>query len=135
MAALIVNNGEAVALSYLTGKTTTTEALKLRLYTNNVTPSEADTSGTYTAAVGGGYADISIPRGDWTVTPGAPSTASIPAKVWTFTGPLTTNLTIYGYVLLRDTTGDLVAAENFSSPFQPASNGDSLTLNLTIQAD
>lgn len=135
MAALVVNNGEAVALSYLTGKTTTTEALKLRLYTNNVTPSEADTSATYTAAVGGGYADISIPRGDWTVSAGAPSTATLPAQVWTFTGPLTTNLTIYGYVLVRDTTGDLILAENFSTSFTPSSNGDSLTLNLTIQAD
>jgi hypothetical protein len=135
MAALIVNNGESIALSYLTGKTTTTEALKLRLYTNNVTPSEADTAATYTAATGGGYADISIPRGDWTVTPGAPSTANPGNKVWTFTGALTTNPTIYGYVVLRDTTGDIVAAENFSTSFTPASNGDSLTLNLTIQAD
>jgi hypothetical protein len=135
MAALVVNNGEAVALSYLTGKTTTTEALKLRLYVNNVTPSEADVVGTYTSAAGGGYADISIPRGDWTVTPGAPTSASITARVWTFSGALTGNATIYGYILIRDTTGDLVVAENFSTPFTPASNGDSLTLNLALTAD
>lgn len=135
MTAVVVNNGENLALSYLTGKTTTTETLRLRLFVNNVTPSETDTTATYTAAAGGGYADATLTRGNWNITPGAPTTAVYPAYTWTFSGALSGNATIYGYAVLRDTTLDLVCAENFATPFQPQSSGDNLTLNLTITAD
>lgn len=136
MAALIVNNGEVIALSYLVGKTASTETLKVCLYTNNITPAEGDTAGTYTVASGGGYADATLTAGSWTVTGGAPTQAVYgPTITWTFTGALSGSATVYGYYIVRNTTGDIVGAENFSTPFTPAANGDYISLNLTVTGE
>ena len=134
MALVVVNNGETIALSYLVNKVTTPENLVYRLYANNITPAETDVAGTYSEASGGGYASKTLTGGSWTVTPGAPTTATYAAQVWTFTGALNGNATVYGYYVTRASTGDLVFAEAFSA-FQPATAGDNLTINPQITAD
>lgn len=134
MALVVVNNGENIALSYLVNKVTTPENLVYRLYTGNVTPAETDTAASYSEASGGGYASKTCTGSSWTVTNGAPTTATYTALVWTFTGALNGNATIYGYYVTRASTGDLVFAESFSA-FTPATNGDNLTINPQITAD
>lgn len=133
MTILVPNTGEVMALSYLVNKSTP-EDLVYRLFAANVTPAETDTAGTYTEAAGGGYAAKTLTGASWTVTGGAPSTASYAQQTWTFTGALTTNATIYGYYVTRASSADLVLAETFTS-FTPASNGDNIKLTPQITAD
>lgn len=133
MTLVVVNNGEAIALGYYVNKNTP-ENLKYCLFATNITPAETDTAGTYTEAAGGGYANITLTGASWTITPGAPGTAAYAQQTYTFTGALTTNPTIYGYYVLRASTGDLMHAEAFSS-FTPANNGDNIKLTPQITAD
>lgn len=133
MTILVPNTGEVIALSYLVNKSVP-ENLVYRLFATNITPAETDTAGTYTEAAGGGYSAITLTGSSWTVTGGAPSTASYAQQTYTFTGVLTTNTTIYGYYVTRSTTGDLVLAETFTS-FTPATNGDNIKLTPQITAD
>jgi hypothetical protein len=134
MTIMVPNTGEVIALSLLVNKVTVTEDLKYKLFATNVTPAETDTAASYTAAVGGGYADITMVGANWTVTGGAPSSAAYAQQTWTFTGALTTNGTIFGYYAVRATTGDLVLAETFTS-FTPTASGDNIKLTPTITAD
>lgn len=134
MTLLVPNNGESLALQYFVNKASP-ENLVYQLYATNVTPAETDTASSYTVAAGGGYADKTLTGASWTVTPGAPGTASYAQQTWTFTGALTTNATIYGYLAIRATSLDIMLAEKFSSSFTPANNGDTLKLTPQITAD
>lgn len=130
---VVPNTGEVIALSYLVNKAVP-ENLVYRLFTNNITPSETDTTATYTEAAGGGYGSIALTGANWSVTGGAPSVAAYAQQTWAFTGALTGNPTIYGYFATRATSGDLVLAETFTS-FTPAASGDSIKLTPQITAD
>lgn len=134
MALVVCNNGESVALSYLVGKTTVVRDLIYRLFATNITPAETDTAGTYTEAAGGGYASKTLTGASWTVTPGAPTSASYAQQTWTFSGALTTNTTVFGYYVTRVTDADLILAEAFTS-FTPANNGDLINLTPAITCD
>ncbi len=134
MAIVVTNGGEVIALSYLVNKETAQYDLVYRLYTNNITPAETDVAGTYAEASGGGYASKTLTGASWTVSSGAPSTATYAAQQWIFTGPLNGNATVYGYYVTRATANDIVFAENFSA-FTPATSGDNLTVNPRITAD
>jgi hypothetical protein len=134
MTILVPNTGEVIALKYLVNKDGLTENLVYNFFATNITPAETDTAASYTPAAGGGYAPITMTGSSWTVTGGAPSSATYAQQTYTFTGPLTTNTTIYGYYVTRVTSLDLVLAETFTS-FTPAANGDNIKLTPTITAD
>lgn len=134
MTILVPNSGENITLSYLVGRTTTVRDLVYRLFATNITPAETDTAGTYTEAAGGGYASKTLTGASWTVTNGAPTSATYAQQTWTFTGALTTNGTVYGYYVTRATDGDLVLAETFTS-FTPTNNGDQILLTPAITCD
>jgi len=105
----------------------------LKLFTNDVTPADTDVAGTYTEATGGGYAAITLTNGSWTVTVGNdPSDAVYAQQTFTFTGALTTNPTVYGYVV-EDADGTLVWAEKLTAPFTPANNGDNIKITPKFQ--
>jgi hypothetical protein len=109
--------------------------LTLRLFVNNVTPNATggDTAATYTEAAGGGYAAVTLTAGSWTVTPANdPSDAIYAQQTFTFTGPLTTNTTIYGYYV-TDGDGVLIFSERAGSSFQPANNGDTYKITPKFQ--
>ena len=107
--------------------------LTIKLFTNNVTPADTDTAGTYTEATGGGYAAKTITNGSWTVTVGNdPSDAAYAQQTWIFTGALTTNPTIYGYYVV-DADGTLLWAEKLAASFTPANNGDELKITPKFQ--
>jgi len=108
----------------------------LRLFVNNVTPAQSGV--TYTEAVGGGYeatqaSNGTLTNGSWTVTTGNdPSDAVFAQKTFTFTGPLTTNTTIYGYYV-TDADDVVLWAEKFSTSFTPADNGDNIKITPKFQ--
>ena len=130
-----VNNGEVIALEYLVNKNSLTEDLVYRLFTNNITPSETDTVGTYTEATGGGYTSKQLTGTSWTITPGAPSVATYARQDWVFSGALTGSASIYGYYVTRQTTGDLVFAERAAQTQTPANSGDEYRVVPRITAD
>ena len=134
MALVVCNNGESIALQYLTGKIASTRELVYRLFATNTTPAETDTAGTYTEATGGGYASKTIAGTAWTVSGTGPTQIEATQQTWTFTGALTTNGTVYGYYATRATDADLILAEAFTS-FTPANNGDQILLTPRITAE
>lgn len=134
MALVVPNGGENIALSLLVGKASAIRNLVYRLFATNVTPAETDTAGSYTEAAGGGYSAKTLTGSSWTITNGAPTEAAYAEQTWTFTGPLTTNGTVYGYFATRETDNDLVLAEAFTS-FTPTNNGDNIKLTPKITAD
>ncbi len=106
----------------------------LTLYKNNITPAETDTAGTYTEADFTGYVAIGLIGADWTVTPGAPTSASTAAKTFTQSAVMAQN--IYGYMIKQAASGTIMVAERFSAaPFALANNGDSITVTPTITFD
>lgn len=133
MAMTFSNTGEVVALNYLVNKTAP-ENLIYKLFANNITPAETDTAAAYTEAAGGGYASQTLSGANWTVSGGAPSSASHAQITYTFTGPLTTNTTVYGYYVVTATGGTLVMSETFTS-FTPAASGDNIKITPTITAE
>lgn len=102
--------------------------LTLKLFVNNVTPLDTHTQSDYTEAQGGAYAEKTLTNGSWTITPADdPSKASYAKQVFTFTGALTTNPTIYGYYIV-DADDVLQWAEVLDTPFTPANDGDHLDI-------
>ena len=135
MTLLFVNNGEAQALRYIVNKDGLTENLIYKLFTNNITPAETDTAGSYTEASGGGYADIELTGSSWVITPGAPAQAAYAQQEWTFSGALSGGASLYGYYALRAVTLDLMFAERFATARTPANVDDKLRLTPKVTAD
>ena len=106
--------------------------LTLKLFATDVTPAHDDVVGDYTEAAGGGYVTKTLTNGSWTVNANDPRDATYAQQTWTFTGPLTTNGTIYGYFIV-DADGVLVYAEKLGTPFTPAINGDFLKVTPKFQ--
>lgn len=126
MAAVIVNRGKAQALTSFTGV-----AMTLRLYSNNQTPSDAQTAANYTEVTGSGYSAIAL--GSWIVNEADPATASHAKQTFTFTGAAGN---VYGYYVTRNSDGALMFAERFSDgPYNIVNNGDSIGVTPNLSAD
>ena len=107
------------------------QALTLRLFKNDVTPGETDTAPTYTEATFTGYAAVSLASGDWTLTPGAPSSAVCAQKSFTSSADQAAQ-TIYGYYLTENGGNTLVASERFATSPVVANNGDVVKVTPTL---
>lgn len=130
MSLIAVGGGESVMLQLIVSKISTTEPLDLRLFTNNHTPGYADVVGTYTEASGNGYALIALTGASWSVSGSDPATIAYAQQTFTFTGNLGN---VYGYLLTRHTTGDLIIAEKFSDgPYNIVNNGDQIKITPSI---
>jgi len=133
MALLVPNNGEGDALQYFVNRAAP-ENLVLKLYTNNVTPAEGDTAASYTEAAGFGYAAITLTGASWGApSEGAPSSIAFAQQTFTFTGALGN---VYGYFLVRASSGRIALAERFSDgPYNIVNNGDQIKITPTITCD
>lgn len=119
----IPNEGENRAVGTLLGKYTA-ETLRVKLYSNNVTPAETDTSASYTEVTGGGYAAVDLTAANWTITEGAPTEAAYPQITWTFSAAIGN---VYGYYVVGVTSGKVWFAERFSDgPYNVAASGDAI---------
>jgi len=134
MALVLPNQAEKILLEALVNKTAPQD-LKLKLFQNNVTPSETDTEATYTEATFTGYSAVTLTASSWTVTEGAPTQASYPQVTFTSTAG-GQNQSIYGYYLVQVTSGKLVWAERFTDgPYTIVNNGDSIKVTPVIACD
>jgi hypothetical protein len=130
MALVIANATETSILAWFL----TTEDLFLRLYSNNVTPSETDTAATFTQVSGGGYAAITLDKDDWTNTPGDPNFSTQAQKTFSFSGPTSAPSTIYGYYVVN-LAGVLQWAERFPGANVPLTpiNGSSIKITPRME--
>lgn len=132
MALLVPNIGEEKILEYALNKASP-EDLMIRLYVNNITPSESDTAVTYTEASGFGYTSIQLTPADWTISMGNPTTATHSQVTWVFTGALGN---LYGYYITKKISGDLMWAERFTNgPYNIQNNGDELRVTPRFSAE
>jgi hypothetical protein len=134
MSLLVPNNGEGDALKYFVNKSVP-EDLVLKLFKNNITPAETDTAATYTEADFTGYGSIVLTGANWTVTEGAPSDASYAQQTLTSSANQTTQQ-IYGYFLVRSSSGRIAWVERFADGPYPVSNlNDKIQITPKITGD
>jgi len=110
------------------------EDTELRLYKNNITPSDTDTAATYTQSDFSGYAAAALARGaGWTLAAGHPSSAGFAQR--TFVSDAAQSVQqAYGYYVVGASSGKLYWAERFGSgPFPIANLNDTVlvTPNFT----
>jgi hypothetical protein len=114
----------------------TTADLKLKLFSNNYTPIKTSDVTDFTEVAGGGYAEITLDKDEWTITPLDVSTATQAEKTFTFTGATSAPGTVYGYYVV-DAGGVLLWAERFSAivvPFTPE-NGSTIAITPRITGE
>lgn len=107
------------------------EAQDLRLYENDITPAEGDTTATYTEATIAGYAEKNLARATWNAaaTNAGVTSKTYPEQTFNFTG----TGTIYGYFLVKATANTLLWAEEVYPSGQVFNNGDSFKLTVRIE--
>lgn len=134
MALTVPNDGEEIILQNFLNKVGPQDQ-KLRLYkTTDVTISETSVTADFTEATFTGYAEAALSGASWTITPGAPSSASYAQQTFTSSADQAAQV-IYGYYVVQTTSGKLLWAERFTDgPYTIANNGDAIkvTPNFTM---
>lgn len=134
MALVVPNDGEEDLLKAGLNHTAASNPV-LKLYQNNITPAETDTAATYTESTWTGYAAITLTGSSWTVTPGAPSSATFAQQTFTSSAG-SQNQANYGYFVTRATGGRLAWAERFpSGPYTIIDLNDNIKITPQITAD
>jgi len=134
MTIVVQNNGEGDALTFAVAKANPTELI-LRVYKNDITPSETDTAATYTEADFPGYANVTLTGANWTVSEGAPSQASYAQQSFTRNAGGAAQ-SVYGIYMTRVTSGRIFLAERDpSGAFAINNNGDAYKYTPQITAD
>lgn len=130
MAFILADTGAA---SFLTERLRSGKDLTLALFATNVTPADSSTVSSFTEAAGGGYASKTLTGGSWTIGDDGAGIqqAAYAQQVWTFTGALTTNPVIYGYLIKDGTT--LLGAELLTTAFQPDAGGGVLRITPVLK--
>lgn len=132
MALNVPDVGENKMLEAIVNKTAP-ENLSLRLYINNITPSDTDTAGTYTQAGFPGYAAITLTGASWNAA--ASGSISYSAQQ-TFTCSGTSTDDVYGYYLVQVTSGVLMWSERAASaPIAVRVSGDAVKVTPAITAN
>jgi hypothetical protein len=112
---------------------TAPENLSLRLFINNITPSDTDTTATYTVAGFPGYANIALTGASWNAA-SAGAIAYSASQTFTCSGVSTDD--VYGYYVVQATSGILLWSErDASAPFLVRNSGDAVRLTPAITAN
>lgn len=136
MALILADQGAVQILqAYFNNSWPASKDLVVKLYCNNYTPVDSSTTSNFTEAAGGGYVTKTLTNGSWSESNvGGIEQEAYAQLTWTFTGPLTTNPTIYGYFVVGNNgTGNLVWAELLGATFTPNNNGDQLLITPVFQ--
>ena len=130
MALVVPNCGEVVSLSRIVNKTATGD-VRLKLFSNNVTPGEATVLGDLTEVSGSGYTDKSLTGANWTVaTDGSNNTTASYAKQ---SFALTGAATVYGYYVTTADGNTLIWLERFTDgPYSVPSGGGTIEVTPVI---
>jgi hypothetical protein len=130
MALLVPSVGEAEALKRILNYSAA-DNLKLKLYTNNKTPAEADVVASYTESTGTGYTSITLTGSSWTVNAGDPTIASYAQQTFTYTGA---EAAIYGYYVTNNGGTVLMWSELFSDgPYAIPAGGGTVKVTPRIE--
>lgn len=104
----------------------------LKLYSNNITPSDTDTAATYTEATFAGYSAITLTGASWGAGSGGVTTFAQQTFTRSSTGA-TEN--IYGYFVTQVTSGVLLWSErDGAAPAAMTNAGDNIKLTPTLGA-
>jgi hypothetical protein len=132
MALNVPDVGENKALEAIVNKTAP-ETLILRLYVNNITPSDTDTLATFTQATFSGYAQISLTPATWGAAAAGVITYSA-QQTFTCSGAATDD--VYGYFVIQTTSTVLMWAErDASAPFAVRNSGDAIKITPSLSAN
>lgn len=135
MAIVVPNCGELLLLEWALKSTSTPEALTLKLYKSDTTPSATSVAGDFSVADFTGYEDKSIARASWSApsTDGNGKAATAYAEQSWSVG---STQTVYGAYVVGATSGTLVFAERFASA-RSVQSGDTLkvTPNFTLASE
>jgi hypothetical protein len=127
MSLIITGAGKTQALSYLVGKDTTVQNLVLKLFSNNVTPTENFTTSDFVEVTGGGYTNVTLDGSTWVVDS---SSAAYPRQTWEFTSSVGN---VYGYYVTTLDNSSVIFAEKFDDgPYNVATIGDTIRVTLNI---
>ena len=130
MAINVPDVGENLALEMIVNKTAP-QNLVLKLYSNNITPSDTDTAATYTESTFTGYSAVTLTGASW----GAASAGSIAYAQQTFTCSGAGSENCYGYFVIQTTSGTLLYSERGTGvPFTITTVGDNVKVTPTITA-
>ena len=132
MSVVVPNSSEVIILQYITNNDAP-ENISMRLYANDITPNDGSTTASFIEVIEGGYAVRSLSPNGWTIVSGTPSQASYAELTWSFTGPVGN---VYGYYVTRDTGGEVLWAERFTTgPFNVKTAGDEIKVlpRLTLR--
>ena len=132
MALNVPDVGENIALEAFVNKTAGQNAI-MKLFINNITPSDTDVAATYTEATFPGYAAITLAGATWNAAAGGTITYSA-QQTYTCSGVATDN--VYGYYMVQAVSGVLMWSErDGSAPFAIRNSGDAIKLTPTISAN
>ena len=137
MALLVPDEGEVNMLERILNNAAADD-VDLRLYVNDVTPSESDTmasgSETYTECSETGYAAKTLTGASWTISTSTGTTSATYAQqdfVLT-SGPVD----VYGYFVTDSTVGDtLLWAERFDTTASLGAGGGTVSVTPYIELD
>lgn len=129
----VPDTGEKIALEAFVNKTAPQD-LQLRLYSNNITPSDTDTAATFIECTFAGYAFKALPGASWNLYAGGSITYSAEQSFIRSSTGVAEN--VYGYYLTQATSGILAWAErSVSAPFITATLNDTFKVTPTIGAN
>jgi hypothetical protein len=87
------------------------------LFKSNTTVVAASVPGDFTIATFPGYADVNVSQVDWGVSAivgGVAISVSATTPVYTHTGGA--SQLVYGWIMVDDVSGDILAGQNFDAP-------------------
>jgi hypothetical protein len=123
--------GENAILEMIVNKTAAQNPV-LRLFQNNITPSDTDTAGAYTESTFPGYSAITLTGASWN---SAASGSIAFGSQQTFTCSGSASQSVYGYYITQTSSGILLWSErDASAPFAIANSGDAVKLTPAITA-
>ena len=132
MALNFPDSGENLVLEMIVNKTAA-QNLVIKLYKNNITPSDTDTAATYTEATFPGYSAITLTGASWNAAASGTITYSA-QQTFSCTGTSTDD--IYGYYVVQATSGTLVYSErDTNAPLAIRVSGDNIKITPTISAN
>lgn len=125
--------GNTLLLRYMLNNQSAAD-VEIRLYSNDVTPSESDVLGTFTESTASNYSAIRLSGAAWTVAAGpqSGSTATYAQQTFTMTGAGT----FYGYFCTSSNKTNLLWGERFTgAPFVLPSGGGSVSVVPRVSLD
>ncbi|TXH08475.1 MAG: hypothetical protein E6R04_10635 [Spirochaetes bacterium] len=132
MALNVPDVGENAILEMIVNKTAAQNPV-LKLYKNNITPSDTDTAGTYTEATFGGYAAVTLTGASWN---SAASGSISYGSQQTITCNASATDDIYGYYIVQTTSGILLWSErDANAPFAVRNSGDAIKITPSLGAN